>query len=160
MKLKNILFSFFLILIFSGNILTHQKSQSYTSWKGEVAGTDFVVSVSTKISKAVLFNQLQNNGYSIDQLENYFKNKINSKDCFSQNSLIQDQSGNFVKYLDKFVCSVKKPRFNFNLFFDLNLSHLDFSSQEKADQLFPDFIVSSDNRQITIFDENQSAELN
>ena len=160
MKLKNILFSFFLILIFSGNILTHQKSQSYTSWKGEVAGTDFVVSVSTKISKAVLFNQLQNNGYSIDQLENYFKNKINSKDCFSQNSLIQDQSGNFVKYLDKFICSVDKPRFNFNLFFDLNLSHLDFSSRQKEDQLFPDFIISSDNRQISVFDENQSAELN
>jgi len=160
MKLKNILFSFFLILIFSGNILTHQKSQSYTSWKGEVAGTDFVVSVSTKISKAVLFNQLQNNGYSIDQLENYFKNKINSKDCFSQNSLIQDQSGNFVKYLDKFICSVDKPRFNFNLFFDLNLSHLDFSSRQKEDQLFPDFIISSDNRQISVFDENQRAELN
>ena len=160
MKLKNILFSFFLILFFSGNILTHQKSQSYTSWKGEVAGTDFVVSVSTKISKAVLFNQLQNNGYSIDQLENYFKNKINSKDCFSQNSLIQDQSGNFVKYLDKFICSVDKPRFNFNLFFDLNLSHLDFSSRQKEDQLFPDFIISSDNRQISVFDENQRAELN
>ena len=160
MKLKNILFSFFLILFFSGNILTHQKSQSYTSWKGEAAGTDFVVSVSTKISKAVLFNQLQNNGYSIDQLENYFKNKINSKDCFSQNSLIQDQSGNFVKYLDKFICSVDKPRFNFNLFFDLNLSHLDFSSRQKEDQLFPDFIISSDNRQISVFDENQRAELN
>ena len=160
MKLKNILFSFFLILFFSGNILTHQKSQSYTSWKGEVTGTDFVVSVSTKISKAVLFNQLQNNGYSIDQLENYFKNKINSKDCFSQNSLIQDQSGNFVKYLDKFICSVDKPRFNFNLFFDLNLSHLDFSSRQKEDQLFPDFIISSDNRQISVFDENQRAELN
>ena len=82
MKLKNILFSFLLILFFSGNILSHQKIQSYTSWKGEVVGTDFVVSVSTKISKGVLFNQLQNNGYRIDQLENYFKNKISSEDCF------------------------------------------------------------------------------
>ena len=72
MKLKNILFSFLLILFFSGNILSHQKSQSYTSWQGEVTGTDLVVSVSTKISKAVLFNQLQNNGYRIDQLESYF----------------------------------------------------------------------------------------
>ena len=159
MKLKNILFSFLLILFFSGNILSHQKSQSYTSWKGEVVGTDFVVSVSTKISKGVLFNQLQNNGYRIDQLENYFKNKISSEDCFSQNPLIQDQ-GDFVKYLNKFVCSVEQPRFNFNLFFDLNLTHLDFSSQEKAGQLFPDFIISSENRQIYIFDENQSAELN
>ena len=160
MKLKNILFSFVLILFFSGNILSHQKSQSYTSWKGEVAGTDFVVSVSTKISKAVLFNQLQNNGYRIDQLEVYFKNKISSEDCFSQNPLIQDQAGKFVKYLDKFVCSVEKPRFNFNLFFDLNLSHLDFSSQQKEGQFFPDFIISSDNRQISIFDENQTAEVN
>ena len=158
MKLKNILFSFLLILFFSGNILSHQKSQSYTSWKGEVSGTDFAVTVSTKISKGVLFNQLQNNGYRIDQLENYFKNKINSEDCFSQNPLIQDQ-GDFVKYLNKFVCSVEQPRFNFDLFFDLNLTHLDFSSQEKAGQLFPDFIISSDNRQIYIFDENQSAEL-
>ena len=160
MKLKNILFSFLLILFFSGNILSHQKSQSYTSWQGEVTGTDLVVSVSTKISKAVLFNQLQNNGYRIDQLENYFKNKISSEDCFSQNQLIQDQSGNFVKYLNKFICSVEQPRFNFNLFFDLNLSHLDFSSQQNAGQLFPDFIISSDNRQISIFDENQSAEIN
>ena len=160
MKLKNILFSFLLILFFSGNILSHQKSQSYTSWKGEVTGTDFVVSVSTKISKAVLFNHLQNNGYRMDQLEVYFKNKISSEDCFSLNPLIQDQDGNFVKYLDKFVCSSDKPRFYFNLFFDLNLSHLDFSSQEKEDQIFPDFIISSDNRQISIFDENQSAELN
>ena len=160
MKLKNILFSFLLILFFSGNILSHQKSQSYTSWKGEEAGTDFIVSVSTKISKAVLFNQLQNNGYRIDRLEDYFKNKINSEDCFSQSPVIQDQGGNFVRYLDKFVCSKEEPRFNFNLFFDLNLSHLDFSSQEKEGQLFPDFIVSSDNREISIFDENQSAELN
>ena len=160
MKLKNILFSFLLILFFSGNILSHQKSQSYTSWKGEVTGTEFVVSVSTKINKAVLFNQLQNNGYHIDQLEIYFKNKISSEDCFSQNPLIQDRGGNFVKYLNKFICSVDKPKFNFNLFFDLNLSHLDFSSQEKEGQLFPDFIISSDNRQISIFDENQSAELN
>ena len=160
MKLKNILFSFLLILFFSGNILSHQKSQSYTSWQGEVTGTDLVVSVSTKISKAVLFNQLQNNGYRIDQLESYFKNKISSEDCFSQNQLIQDQSGNFVKYLNKFICSVEQPRFNFNLFFDLNLSHLDFSSQQNAGQLFPDFIISSDNRQISIFDENQSAEIN
>ena len=160
MKLKNILFSFLLILFFSGNILSHQKSQSYTSWKGEVTGTEFVVSVSTKINKAVLFNQLQNNGYRIDQLEIYFKNKISSEDCFSQNPLIQDRGGNFVKYLNKFICSVDKPKFNFNLFFDLNLSHLDFSSQEKEGQLFPDFIISSDNRQISIFDENQSAELN
>jgi hypothetical protein len=160
MKLKNILFSFLLILFFSGNILSHQKSQSYTSWKGEVTGTEFVVSVSTKINKAVLFNQLQNNGYHIDQLEIYFKNKISSEDCFSQNLLIQDRGGNFVKYLNKFICSVDKPKFNFNLFFDLNLSHLDFSSQEKEGQLFPDFIISSDNRQISIFDENQSAELN
>ena len=159
MKLKNILFSFLLILFFSGNILSHQKSQSYTSWKGEVAGTDFVVSVSTKISKAVLFNQLQNNGYRIDQLAVYFKNKISSEDCSSQNPLIQDQ-GNFIKYSDKFVCSVDKPRLTFNLFFDLNLSHLDFSSQQKEDRLFPDFIISSDNRQISIFDENQSTELN
>jgi hypothetical protein len=159
MKLKNILFSFLLILFFSGNILSHQKSQSYTSWKGEVVGTDFVVSVSSKISKAVLFNQLQNNGYRVSELENYFKNKISSEDCFSQNPMIQDQ-GDFVQYLDKFFCSVEQPRFRFNLFFDLNLSHLDFSSHEKADQLFPDFIISSDNRQITIFDENQSAELN
>ena len=105
MKLKNILFSFLLILFFSGNILSHQKSQSYTSWKGEVVGTDYVVSVSSKISKAVLFNQLQNNGYRVSQLENYFKNKISSEDCFSQNPLIQVQ-GYFVKYLDKFVCSV------------------------------------------------------
>ena len=125
-----------------------------------MVGTDFEVSVSTKISKAVLFNQLQNNGYRLDQLENYFRNKISSEDCFSQNPLVQDQGGNFIKYLDKFVCSVEQPRFNFNLFFDLNLSHLDFSSQEKADQLFPDFIISSDNREISIFDENQSAELN
>ena len=160
MKLKNILFSFLLILFFSGNILSHQKSQSYTSWKGEVTGTEFVVSVSTKINKAVLFNQLQNNDYRIDQLEIYFKNKISSEDCFSQNLLIQDRGGNFVKYLNKFICSVDKPKFNFNLFFDLNLSHLDFSSQEKEGQLFPDFIISSDNRQISIFDENQSAELN
>ena len=160
MKLKNILFSFLLILFFSGNILSHQKSQSYTSWQGEVTGTDLVVSVSTKISKAVLFNQLQNNGYRIDQLESYFKNKISSEDCFSQNQLIQDQSGNFVKYLNKFICSVEQPRFNFNLFFDLNLSHLDFSSQQNAGQLFPDFIISSDNRQISIFGENQSAEIN
>ena len=159
MKLKYILFSFLLILFFSGNILSHQKSQSYTSWKGEVAGTDFIVSVSTKISKAVLFNQLQNNGYRIDQLEDYFKNKINSEDCFSQSPLIQDQGGNFVQYLDKFVCSKDDPRFNFNLFFDLNLSHLDFSSQQKEGQLFPDFIISSDNREISIFDENQSAKL-
>ena len=112
-----------------------------------------------KISKGVLFNQLQNNGYRIDQLENYFKNKISSEDCFSQNPLIQDQ-GYYVKYLNKFVCSVQQPRFNFNLFFDLNLTHLDFSSQERAGQLFPDFIISSDNRQIYIFDENQSPELN
>ena len=160
MKLKNILFSFLLILFFSGNILSHQKSQSYTSWKGEVAGTDFIVSVSTKISKAVLFNQLQNNGYRIDQLEDYFKNKVFSEDCFSQSPLIQDQGGNFVQYLDKFVCSKEEPRFNFNLFFDLHLSHLDFSSQQKEGQLFPDFIISSDNREISIFDENQSAELN
>ena len=109
MKLKNILFSFLLILFFSGNILSHQKSQSYTSWKGEAVGTDFVVSVSSKISKAVLFNQLQNNGYRVSQLENYFKNKISSEDCFSQNPLIQDQ-GDFVKYLDKFVCSLDQPR--------------------------------------------------
>ena len=160
MKLKNILFSFFLILFFSGNILAHQKSQSYTSWKGEVVGTDFEVSVSTKISKAVLFNQLQNNGYRIDQLENYFRNKISSEDCLSQNPLIQDNGGNFIKYLDKFICTIDKPRFSFNLFFDLNLSHLDFSSQQKEGQLFPDFIISSNNRQISIFNENQSAELN
>ena len=125
-----------------------------------MAGTDFIVSISTKISKAVLFNQLQNNGYRIDRLEDYFKNKINSEDCFSQSPVIQDQGGNFVRYLDKFVCSKEEPRFIFNLFFDLNLSHLDFSSQEKEGQLFPDFIVSSDNREISIFDENQSAELN
>ena len=81
MKLKNILFSFLLILFFSGNILSHQKSQSYTSWKGEVAGTDFIVSVSTKISKGVLFNQLQNKGYLIDQLENYIKNKSSCERC-------------------------------------------------------------------------------
>jgi hypothetical protein len=160
MKLKNILFSFFLILFFSGNILAHQKSQSYTSWKGEVVGTGFEVSISTKISKAVLFNQLQNNGYRIDQLENYFKNKISSEDCLSQNPLIQDNGGNFIKYLDKFICTIDKPRFSFNLFFDLNLSHLDFSSQQKEGQLFPDFIISSNNRQISIFNENQSAELN
>ena len=160
MKLKNILFSFFLILFFSGNILAHQKSQSYTSWKGEVVGTDFEVSVSTKISKAVLFNRLQNNGYRIDQLENYFRNKISSEDCLSQNPLIQDNGGNFIKYLDKFICTIDKPRFSFNLFFDLNLSHLDFSSQQKEGQLFPDFIISSNNRQISIFNENQSAELN
>ncbi len=159
MKLKNILFSFLLILFFSGNILSHQKSQSYTTWKGEVVGMDFVVSVSTKIRKEVLFNQLQNNGYRLNQLENYFKNKISSEDCFSQNPLTQVQD-DFVKYLDKFVCSVEQPKFSFDLFFDLNLSHLDFSSQEKAGQLFPDFIISSDNRQIFIFDENQSAELN
>ncbi len=160
MKLKNILFSFLLILFFSGNILSHQKSQSYTSWKGEVVGTDFVVSVSSKISKAVLFNQLQNNGYRLDQLEVYFKKKISSEDCFSQNPLIQDRDGSFVKYLNKFICSVDQPRFNFNLFFDLNLSHLDFSSQQKENQFFPDFIISSDNQQISIFDENQSSELN
>jgi len=148
MKLKNILFSFLLILFFSGNILSHQKSQSYTSWKGEVVGTDFEVSVSSKISKAVLFNQLQNNGYRVNELENYFKNKISSEDCFSQNLLIRGE-GDFVKYLDKFICSVEQPRFRFNLFFDLNLSHLDFSSQEKAGQLFPDFIVSSDKRQLS-----------
>ena len=65
-----------------------------------MVGTDFVVSVSSKISKAVLFNQLQNNGYRVSQLENYFKNKISSEDCFPQNPLIQDQ-GDFVKYLDK-----------------------------------------------------------
>ena len=119
MKLKNILFSFLLVLFFSGNILSHQKSQSYTSWKGEMAGTEFIVSVSTKISKAVLFNQLQNNNFRIDQLEIYFKNKITSEDCFSQNPLIQDKDSNYVRYLNKFVCSTEKPRFNFNLFFDL-----------------------------------------
>ena len=160
MKLKNILFSFLLVLFFSGNILSHQKSQSYTSWKGEMAGTEFIVSVSTKISKAVLFNQLQNNNFRIDQLEIYFKNKITSEDCFSQNPLIQDKGSNYVRYLNKFVCSTEKPRFNFNLFFDLNLSHLDFSSQKKENQLFPDFIISSDNRNISIFDKDQSAELN
>ena len=159
MKLKNILLAFF-NTFFSGNILSHQKSQSYTSWKGEVSGTDFAVTVSTKISKGVLFNQLQNNGYRIDQLENYFKNKINSEDCFSQNPLIQEQSGNFVKYLYMCICSVLQPRFNFILFFDFNLSHLDFSSQQNAGQLFPEFIISSDNRQISIFGENQSAEIN
>ena len=160
MKLKNILFSFLLVLFFSGNILSHQKSQSYTSWNGEMAGTEFIVSVSTKISKAVLFNQLQNNNFRIDQLEIYFKNKITSEDCFSQNPLIQDKDSNYVRYLNKFVCSTEKPRFNFNLFFDLNLSHLDFSSQQKENQLFPDFIISSDNRNISIFDKDQSVELN
>ena len=160
MKLKNILFSFLLVLFFSGNILSHQKSQSYTSWKGEMAGTEFIVSVSTKISKPVLFNQLQNNNFRIDQLGIYFKNKITSEDCFSQNPLIQDKDSNYVRYLNKFVCSTEKPRFNFNLFFDLNLSHLDFSSQHKEGQLYPDFIISSDNRNISIFDKDQSAELN
>ena len=160
MKLKNILFSFLLLLVFSGNLVSHQKSQSYTIWKGEMVGKDLVVSVSTKISKAVLFNQLQNSGYRLDQLDIYFKNKISSEDCFSQNSLIQEQIGEFVKYLDKFICSAEQPRFNFNLFFDLNISHLDFSSQQKEDQLFPDFIISSENRNISVFDKNQSVELN
>ena len=42
----------------------------------------------------------------------------------------------------------------------MNISHLDFSSQQKEDQLFPDFIISSENRNISVFDKNQSVELN
>ena len=85
MILKNILFSFLIFIFFSGNVFSHQKSQSYTSWEGENIDGNFEVTVKTKISKSILFSQLQNNGYKVDTLETYFKNKIYSETCSSIN---------------------------------------------------------------------------
>ena len=152
MKLRNILSSFFLILLFSGEILSHQKSQSYTIWKGELTQTDLEVNVITKIRKSILFNQLVSNGFEIDELEIYFKNKLSSKDCNAEKSYIDNQDKEYVRYVNLFVCKVEEPEFKFDLFFDLNVSHLDFSAQYIDGKKFPDFIITSDSQKVILFD--------
>ena len=160
MKLRDILSSFFLILLFSGEILSHQKSQSYTIWKGELTQTDFEVNVITKIRKSILFNQLVSNGFEIDELEIYFKNKLSSKDCNAEKSYIDNQDEEYVRYVNSFVCKVEEPEFKFDLFFDLNVSHLDFSAQYIDGKKFPDFIITSDSQKVNLFDEKQETEFN
>ena len=160
MILKNILFSFLIFIFFSGNVFSHQKSQSYTSWEGENIDGNFEVTVKTKISKSILFSQLQNNGYKVDTLETYFKNKIYSEACSSINLEILRTNNAFFKIKETFSCSTDKPIFNYNLFFDLNITHLDFSSQKRNDEKLPDFIISSETKKINLFVEQSEASMN
>ena len=160
MILKNILFSFLIFIFFSGNVFSHQKSQSYTSWEGENIDGNFEVTVKTKISKSILFSQLQNNGYKVDMLETYFKNKIYSEACSSINLEILRTNNAFFKIKETFSCSTDKPIFNYNLFFDLNITHLDFSSQKRNDEKLPDFIISSETKKINLFVEQSEASMN
>lgn len=160
MILKNILFSFLIFIFFSGNVFSHQKSQSYTSWVGENIDGNFEVTVKTKISKSILFSQLQNNGYKVDTLETYFKNKIYSEGCSSINLEILRTNTAFFKIKEIFSCSTDKPIFNYNLFFDLNITHLDFSSQKSNDEKLPDFIISSETKKLNLFVEQSEASMN
>ena len=160
MILKNILFSFLIFIFFSGNVFSHQKSQSYTSWEGENIDGNFEVTVKTKISKSILFSQLQNNGYKVDTLETYFKNKIYSETCSSINLKILRTNTAFFKIKEIFSCSTDKPIFNYNLFFDLNITHLDFSSQKSNDEKLPDFIISSETKKLNLFVEQSEASMN
>ena len=160
MILKNILFSFLIFIFFSGNVFSHQKSQSYTSWEGENIDGNFEVTVKTKISKSILFSQLQNNGYKVDMLETYFKNKIYSEACSSINLEILRTNNAFFKIKETFSCSTDKPIFNYNLFFDLNITHLDFSSQKSNDEKLPDFIISSETKKLNLFVEQSEALMN
>ena len=160
MILKNILFSFLIFIFFSGNVFSHQKSQSYTSWEGENIDGNFEVTVKTKISKSILFSQLQNNGYKVDMLETYFKNKIYSEACSSINLEILRTNNAFFKIKETFSCSTDKPIFNYNLFFDLNITHLDFSSQKSNDEKLPDFIISSETKKLNLFVEQSEASMN
>ena len=160
MILKNILFSFLIFIFFSGNVFSHQKSQSYTSWEGENIDGNFEVTVKTKISKSILFSQLQNNGYKVDTLETYFKNKIYSETCSSINLEILRTNTAFLKIKEIFSCSTDKPIFNYNLFFDLNITHLDFSSQKSNDEKLPDFIISSETKKLNLFVEQSEASMN
>ena len=160
MILKNILFSFLIFIFFSGNVFSHQKSQSYTSWGGENIDGNFEVTVKTKISKSILFSQLQNNGYKVDMLETYFKNKIYSEACSSINLEILRTNNAFFKIKETFSCSTDKPIFNYNLFFDLNITHLDFSSQKRNDEKLPDFIISSETKKLNLFVEQSEASMN
>tara|TARA_Y200000002_G_scaffold30003_1_gene22310 strand:- start:1102 stop:2292 length:1191 start_codon:yes stop_codon:yes gene_type:complete len=160
MILKNILFSFLIFIFFSGNVFSHQKSQSYTSWEGENIDGNFEVTVKTKISKSILFSQLQNNGYKVDTLETYFKNKIYSEACSSINHEILRTNTAFFKIKEIFSCSTDKPIFNYNLFFDLNITHLDFSSQKSNDEKLPDFIISSETKKLNLFVEQSEASMN
>jgi hypothetical protein len=160
MILKNILFSFLIFIFFSGNVFSHQKSQSYTSWEGENIDGNFEVTVKTKISKSILFSQLQNNGYKVDMLETYFKNKIYSEACSSINLEILRTNNAFFKIKETFSCSTDKPIFNYNLFFDLNITHLDFSSQKRNDEKLPDFIISSETKKLNLFVEQSEASMN
>jgi hypothetical protein len=160
MILKNILFSFLIFIFFSGNVFSHQKSQSYTSWEGENIDGNFEVTVKTKISKSILFSQLQNNGYKVDMLETYFKNKIYSEACSSINLEILRTNNAFFKIKETFSCSTDKPIFNYNLFFDLNITHLDFSSQKSNDEKLPDFIISSETKKLNLFEEQSEALMN
>lgn len=160
MILKNILFSFLIFIFFSGNVFSHQKSQSYTSWEGENIDGNFEVTVKTKISKSILFSQLQNNGYKVDMLETYFKNKIYSEACSSINLEILRTNNAFFKIKETFSCSTDKPIFNYNLFFDLNITHLDFSSQKRNDEKLPDFIISSETKKLNLFEEQSEALMN
>ena len=160
MILKNILFSFLIFIFFSGNVFSHQKSQSYTSWEGENIDGNFEVTVKTKISKSILFSQLQNNGYKVDTLETYFKNKIYSEGCSSINLKILRTNTAFFKIKEIFSCSTDKPIFNYNLFFDLNITHLDFSSQKSNDEKLPDFIISSETKKLNLFVEQSEASMN
>ena len=160
MILKNILFSFLIFIFFSGNVFSHQKSQSYTSWEGENIDGNFEVTVKTKISKSILFSQLQNNGYKVDMLETYFKNKIYSEACSSINLEILRTNNAFFKIKETFSCSTDKPIFNYNLFFDLNITHLDFSSQKRNDEKLPDFIIISETKKINLFVEQSEASMN
>ncbi len=160
MILKNILFSFLIFIFFSGNVFSHQKSQSYTSWEGQNIDGNFEVTVKTKISKSILFSQLQNNGYKVDTLETYFKNKIYSEACSSINLEILRTNNAFFKIKETFSCSTDKPIFNYNLFFDLNITHLDFSSQKRNDEKLPDFIISSETKKLNLFVKQSEASMN
>ena len=54
----------------------------------------------------------------------------------------------------------KRQIFNYNLFFDLNITHLDFSSQKSNDEKLPDFIISSETKKLNLFVEQSEASMN
>ena len=107
MKLRNSLFSVLLLILFSLNGHTHQKIQSYTLWTITNLDESLEVSVSTKINKSILVNQLVNSGYRLDELKGYFFNKIYSDDCESNNDgFIKDfNTESYVIFSESFAVS-------------------------------------------------------
>ena len=160
MKLRNSLFSVLLLILFSLNGHTHQKSQSYTLWTIANLDEGLEVSVSTKINKSILANQLVNSGYRLDGLKGYFFNKIYSDDCESNNDgFIKDfNTESYIIFSESFVCSSREPYFSFDLFFDLNISHIDFSSRILSDKKLSDFIITRDLNKIKLSHEELASD--